>query len=130
MKYIKKLNIDFDQWDELKNKYIYLIFKSINFLYIGYIIKINNEYRITLLNINSTYGLHVIDNIYKISNDQIIVYNDRCFRSINILYGDLIKSDFYKNNKILIVGIDVNKEDILKNPELYSNNGFKTIIIK
>jgi len=124
MKYIKKLNIDFDQWNELKNEYIYLIFKAGNFLYIGYIIKINNKYQITLLNINGIYDLHVIDNIDKISNDQIIEYND------NILYGDLIKTDFYKNNKILIVGINIDKKDILKNPELYSNNGFKTIIIK
>jgi hypothetical protein len=124
MKYIKKLNIDFDKWDELKNEFIYLIFKAGNSLYIGYIIKKNNKYKIALLNTNGTYGLHVIDNIDKISNDQNIDYND------TILYGDLIKTDFYKNNKFLIVGIDVNKEDILKNPELYSNNGFKTIIIK
>jgi hypothetical protein len=120
MKYIKKLNIDFDQWGELNEKCTYLIFKSGNYIYLGYIIKKDNKYRIVLLNTNDTYGLHVIDNIDKISNDQNIIYNIN--NNISILYEDLIKTDFYKNNKILIVGIDVNKEDILKKLELYINN--------
>jgi len=124
MKYINKLNIDFDQWDEL-NKCTYLIFKS-GSLYIGYIIKKNNKYRIVLLNTNENFGLYVIFNINEISNKQIIKYGE----IDTILYEDLIKTDFYKNNNILIVGINVNKKDILKNPELYSNNKCETKIIK
>jgi hypothetical protein len=124
VKYIKKLNIDFDQWDEL-NKCTYLIFKS-GSLYIGYIIKKNNKYKIALLNTNEIFGLYVIFNINEISNKQIIKYG----KNDTILYEDLIKTNFYKNNNILIVGINVNKEDILKNPELYSNNECETKIIK
>jgi hypothetical protein len=124
VKYIKKLNIDFDQWDEL-NKCTYLIFKS-GSLYIGYIIKKNNKYKIALLNTNEIFGLYVIFNINEISNKQIIKYG----KNDTILYEDLIKTNFYKNNNILIVGINVNKENILKNPELYSNNECETKIIK
>jgi hypothetical protein len=134
MKYIKKLNIDFDQWDELKlSKCTYLIFKSgySYRLYIGYIgvtadldkklaiIKKSNKYQIILLNDNDTFNLNILQNFNEIPSKQTNIHYKL---SNTILYEDLIKTDFYKNNKILIVGIDVNKEDILKNPELYVNN--------
>jgi len=127
MKYIKKLNIDFDQWEEL-NKCTYLIFNNGNRFYIGYIIKINNKYQIVLLNTNDMFELYVIFNIQEKQLDKQIVI--KYGKIDTILYEDLIKTDFYKNNKILIVGIDVNKEDILKNPELYSNNECETKYLK
>jgi len=123
MIYIKKLNIDFDQWEEL-NKCTYLIFKSINYIYLGYIIKKDNKYRIVLLNTNDTYGLHVIDNINRNElNNKYILYKNSVIK-----YKNLIETDFYQKNKVLIVGIDVDKEEIIKNPELYSNNEFKNKI--
>jgi len=122
MKYIKKLNIDFDQWDKLKdNKCTYLIFKSGYNLFLSYI-KNNNIY---LLNNPHPIILKIIENINKSINDDTLIY----YR-YNILYKELIKTDFYKNNKILIVGIDVDKEDILKNPKLYEiNNNCKNEIL-
>jgi len=116
MKYIKKLNIDFDQWSELNNECIYLIFRSSSLLYIGYIIKKNNKYQIVLLNTNEIYDLYVINNINKSIKD-----NNPIFYKYNILYKELMKTDFYKNNKILIVGADIFRDDILKDPELYIN---------
>jgi len=116
MKYIKKLNIDFDQWGEL-NKCIYLIFRNGNHLFISYIIKKNNNFFVVLLNGDFSHNIRSIHNVNKqIKNDDIINFPS------NILYGDLIKTDFYKNNKILIVGIDVDYINILKNPESYINN--------
>jgi hypothetical protein len=127
MKYIKKLNIDFDQWEEL-NKCTYLIFRNSNHLFISYIIKKNNKYQIVLLNTNDMFELYVIFNIQEKQLDKQIVI--KYGKIDTILYDDLIKTDFYKNNKILIIGIDVNKEDILKNPELYSNNECETKYLK
>jgi hypothetical protein len=127
MKYIKKLNIDFDLWEEL-NKCTYLIFRNSNHLFISYIIKKNNKYQIVLLNTNDMFELYVIFNIQEKQLDKQIVI--KYGKIDTILYDDLIETDFYKNNKILIIGIDVNKEDILKNPELYSNNECETKYLK
>jgi len=116
MKYINKLNIDFNQWDELNNNdCIYLIFRSKFHLYLGFIIKKNNNYFIKLLNEKKLFNINVINNIISINN--YIYYYKK-----NILYEDLIKTNFYKENKILIVGINVDKEDIFKIPELYVND--------
>jgi hypothetical protein len=127
MKYIKKLNIDFDQWNKLKNECTYLIFKSSYNLYLGYILninKINNsyygnvvDYGICLLNHRYIHDLNVIHNIKEINDNDLIHYNNK-----TIKYKDLIKTDFYKNNKILIIGINVSKKDILKNPKIYEVN--------
>jgi hypothetical protein len=126
MKYINKLNIDFNNWNELNNKCTYIIFRSKGLssnynLFIGYIKQKNNKYFFVLLNDYITYGLFVINDI----NNNIPYNASIYYHNKKIKYKYLIKTDFYKNNKILIVGIDVNKEDILKNPELYSNNYFK-----
>jgi hypothetical protein len=58
-------------------------------------------------------SLKAISNVYYTYENSLIFYKYR------ILYKDLIRTDFYKNNKILIVGVDVDKKDILKNPKLY-----------
>jgi hypothetical protein len=134
MKYIKKLNIDFDinmkyikelinfdNWNELDNRNdlnnecIYLIFKSDNRLYLGYII----DYKIHILKYEENgyynYNIKVINIINRNElNNKYILYKNSVIK-----YKNLIETDFYKNNKILIVGIDVDKEEIIKNPSLY-----------
>jgi hypothetical protein len=112
MKYIKRLNIDFDNWDELNNECTYLIFNNGYDIYFGYI---KNNY-CYLLNSPHKISLKAINNINAINDNTLIYYK------YNILYKNLIKTDFYKNNKILIVGIDVDYINILKNPESYVNN--------
>jgi hypothetical protein len=113
MKYINKLNINFDQWEELNklnNGCIYLVFRNTTENYLGYI-KNNKLY---LLNKpQQPNSLKAISNVYYTYENSLIFYKYR------ILYKDLIRTDFYKNNKILIVGVDVDKKDILKNPKLY-----------
>jgi len=79
MKYIKELNIDFDQWDKL-NECTYLIFRSVNRFYIGYII--NNK--VYLLNDNRSHNLRTIDNINQSFNDDSLIY----YGSNNILNKD------------------------------------------
>jgi len=65
------------------------------------------------------FNINILQNFNEIPSKQINIH----YKLRNtILYKNLIKTDFYKNNKILIVGIDINKEDILKNPELYVND--------
>jgi len=119
MKYIKKLNIDFDQWGELNKKCIYLIFRTGLNYYLGYIKKKYNNFFVVLLNDDFLHDIRIIHNINKqIKNNYIIKFKF----SSNILYKNLIKTDFYKNNKILIVGIDIDDINILKNPESYVNN--------
>jgi len=117
MKYIKKLNINFDQWNELKlNKCTYLIFNNGYVIYFGYI---KNNY-CYLLNSPHKISLKAINNIdTKLTLHKLIYCG-----SFSIKYKELKQTDFYKNNNnnILIVGVDVYKEDILKNPELYNNN--------
>jgi hypothetical protein len=119
MKYIKKLNIDFDNWGEL-NKCIYLIFKNGGSFYIGYINKNEkSNYSLYILNDNYQYSLKTVIFKNNIKNKSQL-NNKYIFNKDNkIKYKDLIETNFYKNNKILIVGFDVNKEDIVNNPELY-----------
>jgi hypothetical protein len=113
MKYINKLNINFDKWEELNNECIYLLFRNFEKYYLGYIINNDNEYYINLINNKNKiikFKLFVIENITNnIDIDNInISFLDQKFKNI-------------KNNNILIVGIDINKEDIMSNLNKYSN---------
>jgi hypothetical protein len=123
MKYIKRLNIDFDNWDELNNECIYLIFRSVNRFYIGYII--NNK--VYLLNDYRSHNLRTIDNINQSFNDDSLIFY---YSSNNILYKDLKQTDFYKNNNILIVGVDIYKKELKKLNFFNTNNCYQYINLK
>jgi hypothetical protein len=92
MKYIKRLNIDFDNWIEF-NECTYLIFRNVNKFYIGYIIKKSNKYRIILLNDNDIFNINILQNINEIPSKQTNIH----YKLRNtILYDDLIvKISFY-----------------------------------
>jgi len=128
MKYIKKLNIDFDQWGELNKGCTYLIFKSGSKIYLGYIVSKYKSYNLYLLNGTVSYNINIIHNVKKIDNIYYKKPNNRSPWYNGILYKNLIKSNFYKKNKILIIGIDINKEELLNNINSYVNNCPKKIV--
>jgi hypothetical protein len=107
---INKLNIDFDQWDKL-NECTYLIFSSGSFLFIGYI----NQNKLYLINahIKEYYELRFIKNVKYLNNDTPIYYTN------GYSYYKNIKN---KYNNIIIVGKDIDKNQIIKNHEKYNCN--------
>jgi len=111
MKYIKELNINFNNWDEVdyvNNKHKFLIFQSSSSTnYIGLIIKSKKTffYQIKLLSVNDEYGLDVI---YELNNYPI---------DVNYDFGMSINFKKLDRDKILIVGIDYSKDYIINNPD-------------
>jgi len=117
MKYINKLNINFDKWEELNklnNECTYLLFRNFEKYYLGYIVNNNNEYYINLINNKNKiikFKLFVIENIT----------NDIDIDNINISFLDQKFKNIKNNNNILIVGININRKDIMSNLNKYSN---------
>jgi len=109
MKYIKKLNIDFNKWDnyDYDDKHKFLIFQSsLSTNYIGLLVRSEKSvnYQIKLLSDNSEYGLNVM---YELNKYPVIVNYD---------FGMTVDFEKLDKNKILIVGIDYSKEYIINNP--------------
>jgi len=110
MKYIKKLNINFDDWDNYitDNNFKFLIFKMFDSsIYIGYIIKTYFGYSIKLFNGHyyGIYSLHNINNDLS-SDDKIYLNNEN---------KDFVKFSEIDLNKVLIVGKDYDKRYIINN---------------
>jgi len=115
MKYIKRLNIDFNDWDKIETTNKFLLFNSGNYYYLGYIYKNADTYQISLLkNLeNFNININVIKNIkFNISSSKLIHY------SLNdvILFGKINK------DKIIIVGKDYDSQYIKDNPDKFVMN--------
>jgi len=128
MKYINKLNINFDEWEELNklnNECIYLLFRNTEKYYLGYFFKKNEYYylklvysknyqkRNHLLFIKPTYPISSIFDLTlgELGDNLYISYLEKSYKDIKKL-----------NLNIIIVGIDKSRKDILNNVDKYLNN--------
>jgi len=112
MKYIKKLNIDFNNWDEIEYIDKFLIFKSGKYYYIGYIIDDYDNYKLVLYDNEkhtNKYTVDVINNIVNINPHDKVNYN----------LNDSVEFVNLDRNKIIVVGIDCNRRELLSNIDKY-----------
>jgi len=110
MKYVKKINIDFNNWEEIEDFNKFIIFRSGKYYYIGYIIVDYGEYKIILYDKEyPKYNIDVINSIMDIYPNDIIKYN--LDNGVNFVDLD--------RNKIIVVGIDCTKRELLDNIDKY-----------
>jgi len=109
MKYIKKLNIDFNDWDNIDDNNIkFIAFRTANCCnFIGYIIYKNSDYHLKLIESDILLTLNPIGEIKKLTDKTIFFIHDK--DNLTISYKEI------NTYKVSFIGINLSKEYFLKN---------------